>query len=448
MAVRARYTDQNVSAANEQAMSTEELLDYLRKWDDLQLTPLEGILAQTEAIGDPALPTAEQVAILLWLGAALQDWERDFPIEEPLASQIHQLKPLIAALAVTSPDFLTPGTHPIQRILDTVQSAAIGWQPRLGRAGQALERQVGKLVESAMAWFDDMSTDLNGLCDELTAAAERDQTRTQRMAQRVIETEQGRGKTAAAKRQAAQMINDLLAQFDAPTGIGEFLKGPWFASAQLLLLKHGSESEEWQQMSATTHTLLDSLQSSEDASEERRQHIFGLVTQLPKDLKRWLLNLHHDSEAVDDAVGLVEFAHLRVLRRQPIAAEKIEPIPLDDIAADNDGAAHIDAVDAIETGQWFLLSDSEGPLRAQLVLKMEDEQQLLFINQAGIKVLQVGYAEFAQRIAQNQATLLESNCSFSWCLANAVGIATVEDLDDFTGVTAQRARAAEEERLR
>ena len=120
MAVRARYTDQNVSAANEQAMSTEELLDYLRKWDDLQLTPLEGILAQTEAIGDPALPTTEQVAILLWLGAALQDWERDFPIEEPLASQIHQLKPLIAALAVTSPDFLTPGTHPIQRILDTV----------------------------------------------------------------------------------------------------------------------------------------------------------------------------------------------------------------------------------------------------------------------------------------------------------------------------------------
>jgi hypothetical protein len=298
-----RYSDPQVSVADEQALSPAELLDYIRKIDNLQLPPLEAILAQTEAIGDPALPDAQQVAILRWLGTAQQEWEQSFPVDEPLASEIRRLKPLTAALALSSPDFFSPGAHPMHQILDTIQAAAIGWQPRLGRAGQALERQVGKLVEAALVWFDDPDTNLEELGAELARTTERDLNRTRRMAKRVVETEQARVKTAAAKLQSAHMINAALENFSfsAPAGIGEFLKGDWYASAQLVLLKHGADSEEWQQMSEATHSLLDSLQPLDDADEERKQYIFQLVTELPKDLRRWLLNLHHDSEAVDDA---------------------------------------------------------------------------------------------------------------------------------------------------
>ena len=82
-------------------------------------------------------------------------------------------------------------------------------------------------------------------------------------------------------------------------------------------------------MSATTETLLDSLQSLEEAQEARRQYIFEVVTQLPKEMRRWLLSLHHDTEAVNEAMGLVELAHLRILRRQPLELQRIEPIVVD-----------------------------------------------------------------------------------------------------------------------
>ena len=81
-------------------------------------------------------------------------------------------------------------------------------------------------------------------------------------------------------------------------------------------------------MCETTHTLLDSMQTPEDAPENRRQHIFEVVTQMPKDLKRLLLSLQHDSEAINDAVGMIEFAHLRVLRQQPLELETIAALPL------------------------------------------------------------------------------------------------------------------------
>jgi hypothetical protein len=416
-------------------MPMEELLQYLKNIDNFDLTPLEGILLQTEAIGDPALPTMEQTATLQWLGTALQNWQQHFPLEQPLASQLRPLQSLAAALAVTDPAFLIPGAHPIHRLLDTLQACAIGWQSRLGRAGVATQQQITKTIDSALAWFDNTGTDLEAIYGELAAVTERDQARAGRMTQRTVETEQGRIKTADARRQAARMINTALEKFQATEAIGEFLKGPWYASAQLVALKYGDDSEVWEKMSATTDTLLDSLQTVEEPAENRRQYIFEVVTQLPKDIRRWLLSLQHDNEAVEDAMGLIEFTHLQVLRNQALELKEIAAIDMgSEDAAEGD---HFDALDPVEVGQWWRVDLGDGePLRLQLALKLEREQQLLFTNQAGIKALQQSYRDFADLVARGKVTELHCGASFSASLASAAGIDSVEQLEILADATA------------
>jgi hypothetical protein len=432
-----RYAPPNTASDNELAMPLDELLQYLKDIDNFDLTPLEGVLLQTEAIGDPALPTAQHTAILQWLGTALRDWQQRFPLEEPLASQLRPLGSLAATMAVTDPAFLTPGAHPIHQLLDTLQSCAIGWQSRLGRAGQATQQQITTTVERALAWLDDTDTDLATICGDFAAVVQRDQARAGRMAQRTVETEQGRVKTADARRQAARMINTALEKFQATDAIGDFLKGPWYASAQLVVLKFGADSEAWEKMSATTDTLLDSLQTTEEPAENRRQYIFEVVTQLPKDIRHFLLSLQHDSEAVEDAVGLIEFTHLRVLRNQALELEKIAPIAIasDDIAeGDRD---HFDAMEHVEVGQWWRVDlGDEEPLRVQLALKIESEQQLLFTSQAGIKVLQQSYRDFAELLAQKKIIALPCGASFSASLASAAGIDSTEQLEILVDATA------------
>jgi uncharacterized protein DUF1631 len=439
-----RYVDTQASAQAALAMELDELIAYLRNADNDELSPMEAILAQTESIGDPALPTTEQTAVLRWLGAAIDDWEQRFTLEEPLASQLRRLKPLAAVLAITDPQFLTPGAHPLHQLLDTIQLNAVGWQPRLGRAGQTLEKQVINAVDSALAWFEAPDTDLTAISARMLANAERDQARAGRMAQRVIETEQGRLKTADAKHQAASMINAALEQYPAPVPIGEFLKGHWYDSAQLVLLKFGADSDQWHHMSTTTTTLLDSVQTPESEASDRRQHIFEVVAQLPKELKRWLLSLQHDSEAANDAVGLIEFIHLRVLRQQEIELEKISPIATAR-SKQLDEEAH-KALERLQVGQWFLLDTGQGePLRARLVLRLDSEQQLLFSNQAGIKALQQSFTEFVALMNQGKVKLLDSGASFSRALAAAAGITTHSELEAISETAAIEARREREE---
>jgi Protein of unknown function (DUF1631) len=433
-----RYGEPVGVGLNAHPMPLDELLDYLKNIDNFSLSPWVALAAQTEAIGDPATPSREQVAVLRWLGKAIELWEKQSPLEGRVAAQVRRLKPLSAALALTDPDFLQPGVHPLHQLLDNIQSRAIGWQARLDRVGAVLEQQVTKAVEESRVWFDSPAVNLASICAEFTAAAERDQARAQRMIQRVVEAEAGKVKTAAAKQEAAKMINAALAEYLAPGEIGTFIKGPWYTSAQLLLLKFGEQSEQWRKMSATTNTLLDSFQSMEEADEARRQHIFEVVTQLPKEMRRWLLSLHHDTEAVNEAMGLVEFAHLKILRRQPLQLEKLPPIVVEGEHVSAGESQNSGLMKNWQEGQWFSVeTNNDGIVRMQLSLKVEQSQQLLFTNLAGIKVLQQSFTEFDRLIKQDKVKALYSGASFSLCLAAAVGIDSVEILNALASALAE-----------
>lgn len=432
-----RYSEPTGVGSNVHPMQQDELLEYLKNIDNFNLSPWVALVGQTEAIGDPATPSREQIAILRWLGKALEIWEKQSPLEGRVAAQVRRLKPLSAALALTQPNFLQPGAHPLHQLLDNIQARAIGWQARLDRVGAILEQQVTKAVDDSRRWFDNQSTNLAGISAEFSAAAERDQARAQRMIQRVVETEAGKIKTVAAKQEAARMINAALQKYLTPDEIGTFIKGPWYSSAQLLLLKFGADSEQWQKMTATTETLLDSFQSMEAADDTRRQHIFEVVTQLPKEMRRWLLSLHHDTEAVNEAMGLVEFAHLRILRRQPLELQHVLPIVMEGEHAKADAAQKAGALKNLQEGSWFAVESSDGLLRVQLVLKVEQSEQLLFTNLAGIKVLQLSFTEFGQLLSQGKVKALHSGATFSLCLAQAVGIDSVEILNALASALAE-----------
>ena len=443
-----RYAAAATAASGAEALTRDALLAYLSSWEDLALAPLQSIQTQIEAVGEPGRPTATHAAILLWLGTAFSEWEKTFPLEAPMAAELQRLKPLAAKMALTDPDFLAPGEHPMHQLLDQLQEAAVGWQARLGRAGQACHRLVTGAVGDVLALQDTArpASALAKLNERVGTAIERDDARARRMSLRMIEAERGRIKTAKAKRMAALMINDALRRYPAPPAIGKFLKSSWYDSSQLVLLKFGADSEEWQQVTAATASLLDSVQASETEDKQRRQQLFEVVTHLPRQLKHWLLSLQHDSDAVDEAIGVVEFAHLKILRNQPLETEWIAPL---DTGEEDNMSTAPELPEAIREGQWFALDLGAGEhLRARLALRMDDEKQLLFANQAGIKVLQRSFAEFAEMAHQSKVRLLRCVASFSRAMASAAGITTTEELDRVFGAEAARARQAIEQRER
>jgi len=427
-AVQKKYAEAASAAMNEQSMSLEEVLGYLRGIDDFRLGPMDAIRAQTDAMGDPSLPTPAQVAILEWLQQSCDLWTENFPVEQPLAAQLRRLFPVAAALAITDANFFIAGAHPLHTLLDTIQASAIGWQPQLGRAGKGLEQLVEKATNEIQTWFQGQGGELAASCSEIVKAIDKDLDRAKRMAERLADTEKGRLRTASARWKAAEMINRSLTNRKATAEVGEFLQGPWYESAQLVLLKFGADSKEWAQMSETTINLLDSLQIDGASDDRMRQHLFEVVTRIPKEIKRWLLSLHMDIDAVNDAIGVIEHAHFQLLKQQPIELQAIRPLHMEGMTADRTAGADLETIQSLRLGQWFAINEGGETQRAQLILKLSQEQQLQFANKAGMKAKQHSYENFCKLLSSGKARPLHNGASFSRCLVFAAGIETVEEL--------------------
>lgn len=424
--VRQHFVDPELSAQGGQAMPRDELIAYIRAGNQPELRPLEAVLAQTEQIGDPALPTAEDSAALAWVGASFAHWEQHYPLEPELAGQFRRLQPVIALLALADPQFFIPGKHPLHQALDALQSAAVGWQSGLGRAGEPLLKLVSETVDDALASLEANGNGLMSLLRGSAASAQRLQTRQQRMAKRAADVERGQLRSARARNTAAQAINQQLQRFPIPAEIGAFLTGPWYESAQLVLLKFGEQSEQWQALLTTTEALVDSLQPGADSAQ------LGSVADISRGLHQWLLSLQHDTQAAEQAISNIEYVHLRVARGEDIQRRDTPLLDID-TKAEGSGEA-IAEISAITSGQWFTVEARKGgTLRIQLAMKQDDEQRLLFCNHAGARVQAMDYASFAQLLSAGKAIPLRSGASFSRSLAACAGIDSPEALARLTG---------------
>lgn len=412
---------------NGDVLAHDDLLAYLASSKDTDTSPLATIKRQAARDNRRTSLGDEHHATLTWVCEAFSNWEDRYPLEGPLHNQIHRLLPLVVAIALEGKSFFTPGEHPMHQFLDTLQNGAVGWQIRLDRAGQIVEQRVERAVEKALEWFRDQRVDIAAITRELIAANERDAARAQRMVQRLAEMEQARLRTLAAKRDAALMINAGLEDYELPGTIGEFLKGPWYNSAQLVLVKHGSLSQEWEQLQRTTRHLMESVQSSEDDTSATRDGRERVLRHLPGDLRRWLLSLEHDSDATDSAIGLIEYAHLRLQHGQKLERMRISPIELEEEPREEEPGNS----ESLSIGEWYRFADGEDGLRAQLVLQLEAGRHLLFANLVGLKALDLSRQAFQRRLNEGLARALPHQASFSISLIGAAGIHSDDALRRF-----------------
>lgn len=421
-----RRFPQSGGEAGRETLTRDQLVRLLGKLGDDATSPLISLRRQAESEGASGSLEPVHGSIVEWVTLSFDHWEDHYPLEQKLALEVRKLLPLVIALAVSDEHFFTPGAHPLHQLLDCLQQSAVGWQQRLDRAGQMLEQRVMRAVVRAREWFEDRSVDFAHITRELTAAAERDAARAQRMVQRLAEAEAASLKTEQVKRDAAGVINSGLEKYQLPAAIGEFLKGPWFDSAQLVALKFGTDSHEWRQVRRATEHLMESVQPREDADDANRDRLANIVKRLPQELREWLLSLQHDPDAADDAIGLVEYAHLRLRHGQNLGLTRIPPIAIKGSRAVVESHDQ-DAVE-LNNGHWFLMQDDEGELRAQLTLQLEKGQHLLFTNVVGLKALDLRRDEFLRRLRENRARPLPAEDSFSLSLASTAGVDSNEKL--------------------
>ncbi|MFV8819459.1 DUF1631 family protein [Haliea sp. E17] len=414
-----RFTHPESLLRGAQLMDRRELDEYLGSYTDTALSPLDAVLRAADQTGDPALPPPAESALLAWVGESFELWEQDFPLDPAIATSMRQLKPLVARAVLDDSAFAIPGAHALHKLLDALHDAAIGWQADLGRSGEA----VLKLLEESVSALQDRAP-LGGpqqlalLIANATEASQRLHARGVRMAQRIADVERGRLRSAHARSTAIAAINQLLASAALPNACGSFLRGPWLESAQLVLLKFGANASEWGRMQEVMNRFAAALAPM---PEEEGADAEASASAIRRSLERWLLSLQHQPDSAKRELGELEYLLLRALSGQSIQRAPQSPIPVTENTVG--GPATVDLPAAIAEGQWVLLRDTrEESLRMQVVLRQDEQQQLVLCRHSGQQPRNYSFGEFSQLLASGAVAALPSGATFSRALAHTAGV--------------------------
>lgn len=305
-----------------------------------------------------------------------------------------QLQPVATALAATPLNALKDESHPFWSVAENLQGLLIGYQPDLGKGGARLLAELVATLSSTLA------EDWSHASTALTQYCAQEHIRQQRIEQRLIDSALGQLRTQRARQQAVQLLNRAMSGKRLAPAVVDWLQGEWFSELQWCLLQHGDEGAAWQRHAEITLLLVASLQPPTEENGGRQ----WLYTQIPRvsaGLRQLLTERTHNVAGTDAAMALIEQQHLQLLKgHAPTAA------PFQLLSADNTWFADISLsremlarAKTLAPGQWFLLKEDSGDRRIKLILKQDESGQLLFVNQLGIKVLQISIEEFAYRLS-------------------------------------------------
>lgn len=368
--------------------------------------------SETTSVRDPAVAAA--FAARLWaLVCEESGWH----------SQVGaRLTAIPRALAIIPADQISDATHPCWALLDTLHALTVGYQPELGRAAERALDELAAMLDATLK-----ATDWQPAATAAAQIQAAEHLRLQRIEQRLIETAQGQWRSQRARQQAAQLLNRCMAGKKIAADIVDWLQGEWFGELQWCLLQHGDSGSAWQRFGEVTLALVASLQPPGE-EPGARQTLYAQIPQVTANLRELLAERAPSTAALDATLERIEQQHLIVLRgRQP------ETSAFQLIATDNLWFAEISLsrellarVDALAAGQWFVLRE-EPDRRVKLILKQDEAGQLLFVNQLGIKALQISTEEFAYRLASDMALPLPHHSTGRQALARVLREAAAQE---------------------
>jgi len=348
--------------------------------------------------------------------------------------------------------------HGVLDVMDQLIDVSIGWTEKSDK----LLTKIKELIESSIASLSMISESqlstpqvkksrdkfLADLCADIAKFSTKEQDRIAKLEERLVASETGLLKTNRARNLAAQMLNEKMAGKSLPQDIVDFLQGPWYDSLQLLLVRQGTQGEDWARASKLTETLIWTLEfnaqqqevpsptgnesssadvgtandsasdqesdtdapDSDDAADRaaaakqanarviaEQQRLYRIIEHLPDELNELLVSLEYQDDSQDNALAAIDAALVGVMTGEPLENCSHEPLPCDVLGKDAAfSQSLLSQVNKINTGQWFVFEpQDQPPQQIKLVLKLDDMQQLLFTNRSGIKVLQSSFDEFA-----------------------------------------------------
>ncbi|MCB1759189.1 MAG: DUF1631 domain-containing protein [Gammaproteobacteria bacterium] len=348
--------------------------------------------------------------------------DRNLP--DAMKALLSRLQIPMLKVAILDRTFFHSKGHPARRLLNSMAKSAIGWSEQAGKSDGGLYAKMSSIVDRVLDDFDNDLTIFSRLLEEFTAYIESEERGSRITEQRATQVTQGKEQLNSARHRVFEEINNRLFGNDwIPAPVVTLIKDGWRDVLQLIYLRQGEQSPEWQGALELMDQLLRSVEPLPDA--ERRQALLNEIPPLLKGLRSGLKEIAYDQHKMARIFKDLQECHIRCLKGEEAAALAAAQ-PRDDSKTDQSAAAEsapppasadeptqrIDdefqaMAERLAVGSWLEIQDAKGmTFRAKLSWRSMVSGTCLFVNRKGMKVMEIPLVNFAAWLRSGKAVAL------------------------------------------
>jgi hypothetical protein len=376
----------------------------------------------------------------------------DENLAAPMKALIARLQIPMLKVSMLDQAFFGTGEHPARLLLNAIARAGLGWSPD----AQGSDKLLGKIQSIVDKLLQNFETDIGvfaELLSDFQSFTDAEEKKAQLLESRVLNAEQGREKARQSREFVNEFIVKALEGKDAPEALQTVLFEGWANALFIIYLKEGDDSERWREAADVMQALIESVCEGTDPAA-----LLKNVPPLLKKLREGLLQIGFDSFRLNEMFTDLEAVHLKRIRgmldkgkkkAEESEAEKPEnsadtrqPKPAAPKAIvtsigkarqeEEDDESDVPQMDAesdvyrraksLQPGTWVEVRQAEGKrFRAKLADISAVSGRYLFVNRAGMKVLDCSLNKLAWELQEKRIGLLDDGALFDRALQNVIG---------------------------
>jgi hypothetical protein len=365
----------------------------------------------------PVLNDEDNDAIDL-VGMLFESINKDVKPNSPASKLLSKLQVPLLRVALQDKAFFTRQNHPARQMLGTIAESGAYWLDD-DDADPTLIQKMNTVVDRTVTDFDgdinlfqDLLQDLSGHLQILNRKAEVAEKRH-------VEAARGKEKLAVARDKAHSAVEKLVSKQSLPRFTQTLLSQAWTDVMALTALRHGEDSDIWNQQLKIAERLVLVAKAptgqspiSDIEATRLKQEIQNSLTQVgyqQEEIEAIALRLvepNASSGNEDDAASRTELT-MR-LKKKTRLGEDSSPSKVKKAKLTPEESARLDQIKQTAFGTWFefKINQQGDRVRRRMAWFSTITSNCLFVNQRGQKVGEYSLDTMARMMVQGELSLV------------------------------------------
>lgn len=362
--------------------------------------------------GEPVALSREDSDTFELLGLLYTEIGRELREGAASSALMERLQVPLLRVALQDREFFVRQHHPARQLLNAVAESGARWlgeddaDPQLGaQLRQAVDQVVDNYDGDAQV-FESANQALQEKLQSMARKAEVTERRH-------VEAARGKEKLVLAKQRAATVLDEAIHDKRLPKFLRTLLSQAWADVLTLTLLRHGEDSEEWQQQLKATGQIVTTNGNDMPAPAGLDRQIESALTQVGYHVDEATVIARRltagIAEGEDAAASRTELA-MRLKARARLGEETVANAPPLPPRTPSEEACY-GQLRTLPFGTWFeFVNNQQGDMvRRRLAWFSPVTNNALFVNQRGQRIGEHSLDALTRMMAQGQASIVTAD---------------------------------------